>query len=164
MNGRLPSVTAEELRPLLATELRQYELNTGRCFPIVADALQYPFAHMHSSEVFYALFSIATVQWPNAAPQMWDGADFLAARLLVAYQPVCPLACQDALLLLESGCWNVSDAFVPFYLATQFGVPKTMATAERVAKKVMARGGDGRSGAVAHHLSFSMVSIARGLP
>ena len=66
-----------------------------------------------SAVAFHLLFTLATrdVGKPN----------LFAAALLIELEPPCPVDCEVALRTLGSGCWQVSDHKVPFYLITQFG-------------------------------------------
>jgi hypothetical protein len=61
------------------------------------------------------------VLFPIAVDYRSDGADGIAAQLLVEIEPRCPVSCEEALLAVASARWQVSDERVPFYLLCQFG-------------------------------------------
>jgi hypothetical protein len=103
--GDFPTVTAEELRPLLAF---------GIAAPKLAE-LRKRLGKLPSVTVFRALFPIAL----DAGEEL--AADQLAAQMLVDLEPECPVSCEDALRMVAAGRWNVSDKLVPFYLISQFG-------------------------------------------
>jgi len=109
-------------------ELRQRlegGLRPGRFAPLRSD-----FAAREPAAVFHVLFPIA-VEFTG------DGADQVAARLLVDLEPACPVSCRDALISLAFADWWVSDKLVPYYLVTQFGKRKLL----RVADELVAEAG-----------------------
>src|SRR3954469_16464631 len=66
-----------------------------------------------SNVAFHLLFTLAT--------QDVGKSNLFAAALLIELEPPCPVDCEVALRTLASGCWQVSDHCVPFYLISQFG-------------------------------------------
>ena len=100
-------------------------LLTDRKRPGGFPRLRAEFAQQEPAAIFHALF-------PIAVEYLGDGADYVAAQLLVDLEPACPVSCRDALLTVAFGEWQLSDRLVPFYLITQFGKPGLQRAAEEL--------------------------------
>jgi hypothetical protein len=93
-------------------------------------ALRYALMRLSAKTSFAALFPLAAnLLRPG---HVWSQA----AHLLVDVEPECPLSCDDALHLLASYCWQVSDQLVPFYFVTQFGKREVREAVARVAADI----------------------------
>lgn len=97
-------MTAEEFQDFLLTEM------TVQRFHELTVRLR----ACNSTLAFECLFSVAV------NPRRY-GFDQWASRLLVLLEPPCPISLEEALAVIEDGELNLSNQWVPFYLAGQFG-------------------------------------------
>jgi hypothetical protein len=80
--------------------------------------------HWSQQELFSVLFAIASDC--TAYPETY----FIAADLLLALEPRCPLTCREAIEQLGRGHFDASLKRLPFYFVAQFGRPQVSKEAE----------------------------------